>query len=894
MKPIGTSILNLGRVVVLPMVGLVMAGQVHAQEEDDPFLEEIVVIETKSRGEQDVMDIPVAVTAITGAVIQEGVLKDMFDLQQNVPGLIVGRSQTATTSNFAIRGVGSTSNNFGVESSVGLYVDGVYRSRQSSMINELIDVQTVSVLRGPQGTLFGKNTASGAINIATVAPNFDTNDAFLEYTTGNYGLSRIAGAANVVLTDNLAFRGTVFSSQRDGYVTEDNFQGFFPQSGRIEDAYNDRDRFGARLQVAYDNQDDFDMRIIADYSKIDEVCCVALSRVDSLFSHGGVEAGQYVPGPDAIRSLLTSVDYGTLWDTTYTDFNYGIDLPPWVVQGVGFDDYRTSLNRAPASSNEDRGISLEFNKAWGDTVLTWITGYRAFDTYDDIDADFTDTLIIDRINDAEQNSLSQEIRLAGQFGESSNWVIGGYYFGQEITQHTDTYGLADLQTFVDLGLDATGSPLTLSDITNAVTAYALFDQNFLGGDFPLGVPAFPDGIYANDIVIQDHSGYAVFGQVDWDINDSWTISLGARYTDETKDIDATYTQTHPADPFFQNAPDLETIGLTLFLIDQWIQGGADPALRPDDTPLLAVAGENVGWGGYQFAPLAPRGDVRETLEDDQVTGSAKISWFANDSTMFYVSYSTGFKAGGTNADRIYPFFDQVFGPETSTSIELGYKGTIGDAMQLKVAAYNTVFEDFQANSFTGTGFNLQNAGEMEISGLEIEYLWRVMDNTTINGYFAYNQGEFNSFTGGTCWDAYPFHTGTQDPGLPASGNPPCDRTGEDIPYNPRDRAQIGIDQIIPMGNNEMFIRLDYVWASEQTTDGDNDPLTTQDDLGLLNMRVGMNIDAWNASVTLWGRNITDERYYSGSFDPPLLDNGRMNSYPAEPATYGLTIRKNWD
>ena len=134
-------------------------------------------------------------------------------MQQNVPGLIVGQSQTTTSSNFAIRGIGSTANNFGVESSVGLYVDGVYRSRQSSMVNELIDVQAAEVLRGPQGTLFGKNTAAGAILIRTVAPDPDSANAFIDVTAGDYGLARVSAATNIGLTDNLAMRATVYSSR---------------------------------------------------------------------------------------------------------------------------------------------------------------------------------------------------------------------------------------------------------------------------------------------------------------------------------------------------------------------------------------------------------------------------------------------------------------------------------------------------------------------------------------------------------------------------------------------------------------------------------------------------------------------------------------------------------
>jgi len=287
MKPIGTSILNLGRVVALPLIGLALVAPANAQD-DGSLLEEIVVVAQKR--EQNIMDVPVAITAISGAQIEASAIKDMYDLQINVPGLIVGGSQTTTTSNFAIRGIGSTSNNFGVESSVGLYVDNVYRSRQSSLINELVDVEAVEVLRGPQGTLFGKNTAAGAIQVRTVAPNTDSTDAFFELTGGAYGLQRLSAAANIPLTDKLAFRGTVFSSQRDGYVDNKiyDFSGPAPSQTVQEDLFNDRNRLGLRMQVGYDS-DSFDMRIIADYSKIDEVCCIGTSRVDSVISRSATD-----------------------------------------------------------------------------------------------------------------------------------------------------------------------------------------------------------------------------------------------------------------------------------------------------------------------------------------------------------------------------------------------------------------------------------------------------------------------------------------------------------------------------------------------------------------------------------------------------------------------------
>jgi outer membrane receptor protein involved in Fe transport len=131
--------------------------------------------------------------------------------------------------------------------------------------------------------------------------------------------------------------------------------------------------------------------------------------------------------------------------------------------------------------------------------------------------------------------------------------------------------------------------------------------------------------------------------------------------------------------------------------------------------------------------------------------------------MFYVSYATGFKAGGTNTDRISPLQSQLIGPETSTSFEVGLKADLGDNFRLSVAAFMTDYDDFQANAFDGSGFNLKNAGEIETQGLEIEALWQATDNLTIQSYYARNEGEYKTFEGATCWDATPFHTGVPQP-----------------------------------------------------------------------------------------------------------------------------------
>ena len=862
-------------IAVLPVVacGLIASGQVLAQDGGKEIFEEIVVLAQKRA--QNIMDVPVAVSAVSGTQMVEAGIKDMADLQQNVPNLIVSASQTATTSTFSIRGISSTSNNFGVDSSVGLYVDGVYRSRQSSMINDLIDVEAVEVLRGPQGTLFGKNTPAGALQVRTVAPSHD-RDAFIDVTMGDFDLIRVSAAANVPINDNLAMRATLFSSQRDGYV-DDYALG--------DDVYNDRDRIGGRLQFLYEPSDDLNVRVIADYAEIDEICCAAVTMVDGIYSHGSL-SGVPVLGSDA--ALL---QFG---GTVFTDFNYPqpfldalAGLPGTIVTGVGVHDHIASMNFLPVSQNEDAGLSVDINKtlASGKT-FTSITAFRTFDTYDNSDVDFSNVDLVTRINDAELDMFTQEFRLAGDFGDNNNFVVGVYYFTQTIDQSTDTIGTP----FTELYLNNNPDVVNITTLVNTIAAVA-------GPPYqPAGVGFLPD-IWSNDIIEQDQEAWAVFGQVDFSLSENLVLTLGARYTDETKKIDAVFTQNTPQGPI----PDFGAIAFWGCVITACDPGV--PPFNPADLANPAVYGVFApffvpGWGAYAFPPLAPRTDLDDELSDDQTTGTAKLSWFVNDTSMIYASYATGYKSGGTNTERIPAAFDSIFGPETSASFEIGYKGDIGP-VRLALTVYDTEFDDFQAQTFTGSGFNLQNAGTIDNQGVEVEMLIRPTDSFEAQFIYTHNEVEFTKFEAGTCWDAYTFHTGMLDPGLPSDFNPAldtqiCSKTGNAQAYNPEDRFFVGLQQEFSLGtNNTLFLRGEYSSSSDFLTDGDLDPFTEQESFEIVNARIGINFGRSNSSLTLWGRNITDERYILGSSDAPIQV-GRMHAYPAEPATYGLTYRKAFD
>ena len=917
---------HLSRIKSAAMIIAAAGISLPALAQDDSLIEEIIVTATKI--ERNMQEIPVAVTAITGNNIQESGIKDMFDLQTNAPGLIMGQSQTTTTSNFSIRGIGTSSNNFGLESSVGLYVDGVYRSRQNSMINELVDIEAVEILRGPQGTLFGKNTPQGAVNMRTVAPSTEEANAFVEASGGEFGLVRLAAAGNFSLSDNTAMRATVFSSTRDGYVAD---------YGGASDVYNDRDRFGARLQLAYTNDDNFDMRIIADYSEIDEVCCVAVARVDSIFAKSYTDPTSPIPG-----GLVAGSDFllfglgGTIFSADpfdaatiglMTAVAQGLGLPGngTVVGSTSFDEYVVAVNSRPHSASEDSGLSVELN--WdlaNDMTVTSITGYRQFDTTSTIDADFTDVALLNRQQQAQQNSLSQELRLSGTIGDRGSFVTGLYYFDQDLNNQRQTNG----EPFLGPYLDAAEAQLPLAAFL--VDTASGLDLVLGDGTIQASAAAFPTGSFADDDVRQQHTSVAAFGQVDLPMGDDFLLTLGVRYTDEQKDMVANFVQTAQGGP-----PNLDGLVLVGCQLDVALGGlpipeltdacnglrilesqgtvfplspSAPISLVPDPvtypnplTDPANIAGAIVspfsssGWGTYLFAPLSPRPNINTNIDDDQFSGTVKLTWFATDDAMLYLSYGEGYKSGGTNTDRINPLFSVLFDAETSETIEFGVKADFRDQnFRVNLAIYDTQIEGLQANSWTGTGFNVQNAGNADTFGWELETWWLPTDTLSFQAFWVHSEATYEDFLLGTCQDATVFHTGQPDPGSGGDIDANiCDRSGGTLAYNPEDIFFFAFNKDFAVSDSTTaYVRGEYSYYSDTLTDGDLDPLTNLDGFGLVNARLGFRWDDMGSELVLWGRNLSDERYYAGSFDGPVQP-GRMNSYPAEPRTWGVTFRKDF-
>ena len=799
-----------------------------AQEQG--YLEEIIV--TAQKREQNIQDIPVAVTALSGEQLVEYGITDMFDLQQSAPGLIFDQSQTATTANFSIRGIGTSSQNFGLEPSVGLYVDGVYRARQSSLINELADIERVEVLRGPQGTLFGRNTSSGAVLLNTVAPTHEPGGYF-ELNHGNFDLFSANGAfGGSLVEDVLAVRLTGFTANRDGFVDEADDGGSL---------LNDRDRYGGRAQLLYTPTADLSVRLILDYAEIDEVCCAAATLLNNFLSADGR------PGSDAVLASL------------------GIPL----LRGEQFKDRIVDLSRLPHSQNQDNGVSAQVDWDFGaGATLTSISAYRTFDTTDNSDVDFNAADLFTRHNRGESETFSQELRLSGSRGRV-DYLAGAYYFNQNLNSRTETALGSDLEAFV-----VGGNP-QLGAIVNGMNQLS----RLTGGALPRVAPAIPPGGSARDLMLQDHEAWALFSQIDVQLLEQWSLAAGLRYTDEQKHLRGTFTQDNFGPP-----PNLIAIGAHLLQVSQGL-AAPDPAML---APLAAP-----GWGFYLRPVFAPRPNVQETLEDDQITWNVKLNWMPSNNMLLYAGYATGFKSGGTNTDRIPAAFSQVFGAEKTRAVEAGVKLALPQHnLRVNLALHYTTVKDFQSNAFTGAGFNLRNAGKLETQGGELEVAWAPTTNLTLTGAYVYNDGEYDEFEQATCWMAAPFQTGQADPGA-SPGVTFCNRSGSDLPGNPEHTVLVSATQRHSFSDTVSgYLHADYNYRSSVIMDGNIDPLKVQDGFGLLNLRAGVVLEALDLDVALWARNVLQQDYHGIMFDVPLQE-GKLASYLREPRTWGVTLRKRF-
>jgi iron complex outermembrane receptor protein len=721
-----------------------------AQDAAAGTLEEVVV--TAQKRAENLQDIPIAVTAFTATDIERQGFTNIAQMAEFTPNVIFDTTTSISglSSGAAvfIRGIGQIDFGLTTDPGVGTYVDGVYMSRSVGGVLDTLDVERVEILRGPQGTLFGRNTIGGALNVTTQQPGRDF-EGVAEFTVGEFDRIDVRGAVNLPLGDTLALRLSASSKQRDGYV----------ERVLVGDELGDENRQSYRAALSWTPGRRFKAYATADYSRIDENSAASvlagITQAPNVVVYNTFDApGNNVPG-----------------------FGNGI---PYDARFITSDPDRTYAD-GPTGTNLDVGgaaltLTYSFDALEVKSISAWRRTKGEF--YRDPD---NSPLVITHTSNPEYDheQITQEFTFTGEAGDRLEYVAGLFYLTEE-------------------GTDNVYVPLapSLGEITNLA-----------------------------DI---DNDSIAGYGQATWKITDLWRLTGGLRYTED------------------------------------------DKSFTPYQRILFGPAGPAPGVS----VPLVPDETVDATFE--QTTGRVAVEFVPGDSTLYYASFTQGFKSGGFNFRYVVPRAEALaFDPETVDSYEAGFKWQgAGDRVRVNASVFFMDYQDIQVQVFeVGGGPLTQNAGTAEIRGAELEIAALPTPQLQLSLGLGYTDAEYTDLNPPTTDLAASLTLDTK------------------LPNTPEWTANASAEYTVPIPWGSIAFRVDYSHTDDVWNDAQNSPFLFQKAYDLWNAAVRYTSpkEAWE--VALFATNLGDERYItSGDSNYGL---GFHEANYNRPRELGLTVRRRF-
>jgi outer membrane receptor protein involved in Fe transport len=884
-----------------------------AQAAADDTIDNAEIIVTATRRAEGLSKIPIAVTAVTMEQLRNSGGNDIRQIAQLAPSLLVSSATNESNGAARIRGIGTVGENPGLESSVAVFIDGVYRSRTGVGLTDLGELERIEVLRGPQGTLFGRNASAGLLNITTAQPKFEFG-GIAEATYGNYDNKRLMGSlTGPIIADKLAFRIDGLWNQRDGFLRD-------VVSGRT---LANRDRWLLRGQLLAKPTEDISIRIIADYNQKDEECCGAVYLTPNNLVRDA--QGNVNRTPNTILGIIR--DLG--------------GIVPTPGAGERFvRDTAITPGRGHFQNTRDWGLSGEVNWALGGANFTSITAYRQFKNKAAQDSDFNSLDIWSRDDqDRKFSTFTQELRLQGTaFDDRLDWLVGAYYADEILTADDNIKYGNDYERFANCVLAdnfarATGvlSMIGTSDSScfNRTVASAVASNPALpaataaqirglaglaplsaagfdprGGFYNLAaaigyVPPAGQSLMNNTGVVQNEfrqrsRNYAIFTHnVIKLIPDKVSLTLGLRYTNEKKFLDASFEANN----------------------------GFCAALRA--SPLAALAGLPCAINGTA-GPGFNRNAPGATFSEDRLTGTAVLTFTPTRDVLTYASYSRGYKAGGFNLDTSALVANNpqasnlVFNAEDVDAFELGAKLNF-KGFRLNAALFYQEFSNFQLNTFNGVNFEVANVGGcrddlggrdrdltagnsacaanrvgpgLTSRGVELEAFLNPVRNVNVGLGYTYAESRYaGNMTGTNGASLAP--TLFQLPGQLLSNASPHVITSS-FSWTPEVNDTLSA-----------LFYVDYRWMSAFNTGSDLDFEKEEPGFGVMNARLGLYGKDRIWGIELWAQNLLNSTYAQVSADAPLQGggtfrqvargfatnaNGLFIAFPGEPRTYGITLR----
>ncbi len=753
------------KIAFLLVTILILNTQLFAQEVETSNIEEIVVTSQKRANAIAAQDLPVSVTAINEKLIIDSESLDLTDIGRMVPNATLHPSATfAGTPNFLIRGIGVSGTTRSLDPTVGIIVDGVYLGFPVGANLDMFDRESIEILRGPQGTLLGRNVTGGAIVVRTKRPTGEFG-AKVDVTVGDYSRRDLSLSVEGPISETVSAKIAVMSRERDGYWKDNNGGSMVPTAGAIARGYDETG------QGASGTKPDVDLTIIRPMLLIQPS-----ENLDITF------IGEFLSDKSGTANSRNFVNNDALRRTQL--FGY---TPPE-------DRYEINHNLMGGNDLEIDTFIGEFNLQTDSGILTGIASYRelTYDSSTDFDGSPI-TLFHFPNNHEEQEQQTFELRYAGSYSENIDYVVGVSYFEQEmfVGERRD-FGVADIAGVTELSHDSIG----------------------------------------------------IFAELDYLINDKTKITLGARWTEESKDV--TFNAIGSCEKDFSSC-----------------SGPSSGLMRS---------------GTY-----------------DDTTPKIAITHSLNEDVNIYASYTQGFRSGSfdARARTIDSFLNSQPGPEEVTSIELGLKSTFNDGkVLLNIALFQADYDDIQKLALEECDVNIDtcpsgriqrliNAAKATIEGIEIETKLSVTDQLSIEGSLGYTDAGFDEFLGFDA-DGVRGYDPVTDPIAAAALK--FERVPE-LTYN------IMANYFQPLANGaELDFRISYSY----TDDFYNNALMTEaiktDSYGLLDASVSYTFAQSGLKLTVFGKNITDEDYHDFALDNVLTS----LTWGGVPDTYGLRLTYSFD
>ena len=516
-------------------------------------------------------------------------------------------------------------------------------------------------------------------------------------------------------------------------------------------------------------------------------------------------------------------------------------------------EFKSALNQNSTNTVEDGGVSVQIDVDYDSFTLTSITAFRKNTSSYDSDVDYTSLDILTETGNTDIETFTQEFRLTSTGDNEFDWMVGGFYFSEEVdTGDVLYYGEGTRPFFNILGLQPL---LESAEDVYAQPRNAFFNaSNFVDTDF-----------------LQENDAFSLFATVDYDLSDKLTATVGISYTDDEKDVSV--SQVHN-----------ETLSAIDFDTDPTVFG-VPLAFIPDLQPFVPTL------KGVQFLPpqlIFPNEVEGGNTNDSKTTWNVRLAYEINRNFNVFASAATGFKASSWNLSRDtrpFPSDQQALetasltranqsygtryaGAEESMVYELGVKARFKRGA-FNVTLFDQTIEGFQSSIFVGTGFVLANAGEQSTKGIEFDSTFNLTDELIFSFGGTILDPVYDSFEGANGVDGPVDLSGTQPAGI-------------------HERSFVaGLTYNFELGNGMYgFVRSDYLFESEARL-VENVPAELTREVGTLNASAGLTMDN-GLSFKVWVRNLNNDEYFLSAFPPPIQA-GSYNAYPNQPRTFGATV-----